>query len=159
MINATSPTIAAMIDNTPQGIGNMPYNPQMVPNYGTVGYQPNPSFNNPYPSPKDMLTQAGQMNVYQPTTFASPFAPPQNIIGGYNPGYNASNQGFFCHLSTLLTTLKDTMKNLPRKRLTEGFLWNFHRKNNNKAVAEEILTTAYNFNTRSLRLYYWSFRT
>lgn len=92
MINATSPTIAAMLNNTPQGYGNM-YNPQ-VPNYGmNVGPQPTPnSFNTPYPSPKDMLAQAGQMNVYQPTSFAPTYPPthPQNIIGGYNPGYQAA---------------------------------------------------------------------
>lgn len=94
MINANSPTVQAMLRNAPQGFGNMPMY------YGTpltmestiqpVQQQSAPTnFQTPYPSPKEMLAGFGQSNVYQPTSFA-----PRNIVGAYNPGYQAAFAGY-----------------------------------------------------------------
>ena len=95
MINANSPTVQAMFRNTPQGFGNMPMYfgapPTMETNNQPVQQQsaPTTDFQTPYPSPKEMLTGFGQSNVYQPTSFA-----PRNIVGGYNPGYQAAFAGY-----------------------------------------------------------------
>ena len=89
MLNINSPTVQAMLGNTPQGFGNLP------PVY--YGSSPviqtsepvNTGLQTPFPSPKEMLTQGGQQTIYQPTTFT-----PNNIVGAYNPGYNAAFAGY-----------------------------------------------------------------
>ena len=83
MLNLNSPTVQAMLANTPQGYGNMPV---YYGNSPTVSSQTNSI---PFPSPKEMITQTGQQTIYSPTSFA-----PRNIIGGYNPGYNAAFSGY-----------------------------------------------------------------
>lgn len=85
MLNMNSPTVQAMMNNLPQGVGNMP---AYFGNTPTVTIQQTP-MNTPYPSPKEMLMQAGQQNIYQPTSFA-----PRNIVGGYNPGFEAAFNGY-----------------------------------------------------------------
>lgn len=85
MLNLNSPTVQAMLGNTPQGYGNMPVYYGSSP---TVT-QPNNGVQTPFPSPKEMITQGGQQMIYNPTSFA-----PQNIIGGYNPGFNAAFAGY-----------------------------------------------------------------
>lgn len=87
MLNMNSPTVQAMMNNLPQGIGNMPVYFGNTPSITTE--QQTSQFNTPYPSPKEMLMQAGQQAVYQPTSFA-----PRNIVGGYNPGYQAAFNGY-----------------------------------------------------------------
>ena len=86
MLNMNSPTVQAMMNNLPQGVGNMPVYFGNTPSVTTE--QPT-QFNTPYPSPKEMLMQAGQQNIYQPISFA-----PRNIVGGYNPGYEAAFNGY-----------------------------------------------------------------
>lgn len=86
MLNMNSPTVQAMINNLPQGVGNMPVYFGNTPNIATEQVS---QLNTPYPSPKEMLMQAGEQAVYQPTSFA-----PRNIVGGYNPGYNAAFNGY-----------------------------------------------------------------
>lgn len=87
MLNMNSPTVQAMMNNLPQGVGNMPVYFGNTPSVTTE--QQSAQFNTPYPSPKEMLMQAGQQNIYQPTSFA-----PRNIVGGYNPGYEAAFNGY-----------------------------------------------------------------
>ncbi len=87
MLNLNSPTVQAMLGNTPQGYGNMPV---YYGNSPTVTQTEQPSNGiTPFPSPKEMLTQGGQQMIYNPTQFA-----PQNIVGGYNPGFNAAFAGY-----------------------------------------------------------------
>ena len=81
MLNMNSPTVQAMLNNLPQGVGNMPV---YYGNTPTISSEIQPQVNTPYPSPKEMLTQTGQNNIYTPTSFM-----PRNIVGGYNPGYQA----------------------------------------------------------------------
>lgn len=84
MLNINSPTVQAMMQNVPQGVGNMPVY------YGnTPALSSEQQLSTPYPSPKEMLMQSGQQNVYEPTSFA-----PRNIVGGYNPGYQAAFSGY-----------------------------------------------------------------
>ena len=92
MLNMNSPTVQAMLNNTPQGFGNM----QMPGYYGnsptvittqTVPQTQQPQQQSmPFPSPKEMLMQGGQQMIYQPTNFTQP----RNIVGGYNPGYQSA---------------------------------------------------------------------
>ena len=96
MYNMNSPTLQAMLQNTPQGIGNMPVYSGSTPTITTSQQQ----VNTPYPSPKDMVIQSGQQAIYTPVGFGSPY--PQNIVGGYNPnfqhpvfnGYNNPYMGY-----------------------------------------------------------------
>ena len=76
MYNMNSPTLQAMLQNTPQGMGNMPVYNGNAPTVTTTQ-----QFNSPYPSPKDMVIQSGQQAIYTPVGFGYP----QNIVGGYNP--------------------------------------------------------------------------
>lgn len=85
MLNINSPTVQAMMQNVPQGIGNMPVYFGNTPAISTEQQQ----ISTPYPSPKEMLMQSGQQNVYAQTSFA-----PSNIVGGYNPGFNAAFSGY-----------------------------------------------------------------
>lgn len=81
MLNMNSPTVQAMLKNTPQGFGNIPLYYGSAPTI-TQTVQPIQQNNQiPYPSPKEMITNAGQSMVYQPTQFM----PQNNIVGGYNP--------------------------------------------------------------------------
>lgn len=83
MLNMNSPTVQAMLNNLPQGVGNMPVYYGNTPN---ITSQTIPQQNStPYPSPKEMVIQAGQNNIYAPTSFDS-----RNIVGGYNPGYQTA---------------------------------------------------------------------
>lgn len=86
MLNMNSPTVQAMLNNLPQGVGNMPV---YYGNAPTVTSEVTTQFNTPYPSPKEMLMQAGQNNIYAPTSFM-----PRNIVGGYNPGYQTAFNGY-----------------------------------------------------------------
>ena len=89
MLNLNSPTVQAMLGNTPQGYGNMPV---FYGNSPTVTRTVQPTINGiqtPFPSPKEMLTQGGQQMIYSPTGFA-----PRNVVGAYNPGYNAAFAGY-----------------------------------------------------------------
>ena len=87
MLNLNSPTVQAMLGNTPQGYGNMPV---YYGNSPTVTQTSTPSSGvTPFPSPKEMLMQGGQQMIYSPTSFA-----PRNIVGAYNPGYNAAFAGY-----------------------------------------------------------------
>jgi len=87
MLNINSPTVQAMMQNLPEGVGNMPV---YFGNTPTITTEQNINqFNTPYPSPKEMLMQSGQQNVYTPTSFA-----PRNIVGGYNPGFQAAFDGY-----------------------------------------------------------------
>lgn len=79
-MNLNSPTVQAMLNNIPQGIGNMPVYFGNDPSVSQFQQQATP-----YPSPKEMLIQGGQASVYSPTQFM-----PNNIVGGYNPGYQAA---------------------------------------------------------------------
>lgn len=88
MLNLNSPTVQAMISNTPQGFGNMPVYYGSMPTT-TQTIEPASQVNTPYPSPKEMLMQSGQNAIYAPTTFA-----PRNIVGAYNPGYQTAFAGY-----------------------------------------------------------------
>lgn len=79
MYNMNSPTLQAMLQHTPQGMGNMPVYNGNTPTVTTTNQQ----FTSPYPSPKDMVIQSGQQAIYAPVGFGYP--QPQNIVGGYNP--------------------------------------------------------------------------
>ena len=91
MINLNSPTVQAMLRNTPQGVGNLPgyygSNPTVTETVQPV--QQNTQM--PYPSPKEMLINGGQSAIYGPTSFAP------NIIGGYNgnPYIQTAFQGYY----------------------------------------------------------------
>lgn len=89
MLNLNSPTVQAMLGNTPQGYGNMPVYYGNTPTVTQQTTQPVNGIQTPFPSPKEMLTQGGQQMIYSPTGFA-----PRNIVGGYNPGYNAAFAGY-----------------------------------------------------------------
>lgn len=81
MLNINSPTVQAMLNNTPQGVGNMPVYSGNTPQISTQQFQ------TPYPSPKDMVIQGGLQNVYSPTYFT----PTNPIVGAYNPMYGSYN--------------------------------------------------------------------
>lgn len=85
MLNMNSPTVQAMLNNLPQGVGNMPV---YYGNTPTMTSETTAQFSTPFPSPKEMLMQAGQTNIYAPTSFT-----PSNIVGGYN-GYQAAFSGY-----------------------------------------------------------------
>lgn len=87
MLNINSPTVQAMMNNIPQGMGNMPAYFGNSPTVEQVQQQPTFS-GSPYPSPKEMLMQSACNNIYQQTTFGN------NIVGGYNPGFNAAFSGY-----------------------------------------------------------------
>ena len=91
-INLNSPTVQAMLNNTPYGVGNLPVYFGSAPTItGTVeSAQNQPTQQMPFPSPKEMLTNGGQSMIYNPTTFA----PQPNIVGGYNPSFNAAFSGY-----------------------------------------------------------------
>ncbi len=107
MLNLNSPTVQAMINSLPQGVGNMPVFYGNQPTI-TTEIQPVPQstgFVSPYPSPKDMVMRAGveqqQQQVYTPVQFSA-----QNQFAGamnqnpnygfqqqaYNPQFSAQNQ-------------------------------------------------------------------
>ena len=90
MININSPTVQSMLNNTPQGVGNMPTytGPTVTTETYTIPngiWNPSIGQQMPYPSPREMVTQMGRSNIYSPSTFA-----PINIVGAANPGYNAA---------------------------------------------------------------------
>lgn len=94
MLNLNSPTVQAMMRNSPNGFGNMPVYYGNTPQVQTATIQPQQQqqqtqFQSPYPSPKEMLTQQGQQTIYQQTSFApSPVPYPPNVVGMAHPGYN-----------------------------------------------------------------------
>lgn len=95
MLNINSPTVQAMMNNLPQGVGNMPVyfgnQPQVTTQIQTQPVQSGTGFSTPYPSPKDMVMQAGmQHQGYYPTSFA----PQNNLVGGYNPAFQAAFQNY-----------------------------------------------------------------
>ena len=96
MLNINSPTVQAMMNNLPQGVGNMPVyfgnQPQVTTDVQTQQpVQNSTGFSTPYPSPKDMVMQAGiQHQAYYPTSFA----PQNNFVGGYNPGIQTAFQNY-----------------------------------------------------------------
>lgn len=95
MLNINSPTVQAMMNNLPQGVGNMPVyfgnQPQVTTQVQAQPVQNSTGFSTPYPSPKDMVMQAGmQQQAYYPTSFA----PQNNLVGGYNPGFQAAFQNY-----------------------------------------------------------------
>lgn len=85
MFNMNSPTLQAMLQNVPQGVGNMPVYSGSTPTITTSQQQ----FTSPYPSPKDMVIQSAQQPIYAPVGFGYP----QNIVGGYNP--NIQHNAFY----------------------------------------------------------------
>lgn len=106
MLNMNSPTVQAMMQNVPQGIGNMPVY------YGNTPVVTSEQ-QTPYPSPKEMLMQTGEQNIYTPTSmqpslpyfnatsqygnYYNPYIgmqQQQQYVGGYNPGYNAAFSGY-----------------------------------------------------------------
>lgn len=93
MLNVNSPTVQAMLGNIPQGYGNMPVYFGNTPTIEPAVVQPpvsSPANNQiPFPSPKEMLMQGGQQTIYNQTGFA-----PRNIVGAYNPGYQAAFTGY-----------------------------------------------------------------
>lgn len=89
MLNLNSPTVQAMISNTPQGFGNMPVYFGSQPTTTQTIEPATPQVNTPYPSPKEMLMQSGQNAIYAPTSFM-----PRNIVGAYNPGYQTAFAGY-----------------------------------------------------------------
>lgn len=91
MLNVNSPTVQMMLSRTPQGIGNMPIYYGNTPTVETTvqPMQQGSASAMPFPSPKEMLMQQGQMNIYAPTGFA-----PRNIVGAYNPGFQAAFAGY-----------------------------------------------------------------
>lgn len=93
MLNVNSPTVQMMLSRTPQGLGNIPMYYGNTPTIETTVQpaQPGSAPAIPYPSPKEMLIQQGQANIYNPTGF-TPM--PRNIVGGYNPGYQAAFTGY-----------------------------------------------------------------
>lgn len=95
MLNVNSPTVQAMLNNTPNGVGNMPVycgnSPTVTQTEIPVTGQQMNSHNFPYPSPKEMLIESGQNAIYSPTSFYQPANP---IVGGYNPYLNYNNSGF-----------------------------------------------------------------
>ena len=86
MINMNSPTVQAMLQNTPQGFGNMPAYYGDMP---TVTQTSQHTSQIPFPSPKEMLINGGQNMIYNPTSFA-----PRNIVGAYNSGYQTAFDGY-----------------------------------------------------------------
>ena len=93
MLNLNSPTVQAMLQNTPHGYGNMPVyfgNGPTVTSETNIPQQQQQTYQSPFPSPKDMIAQGGQQMIYSPTSFM-----PRNIVGGYNPGYNAAFSGYY----------------------------------------------------------------
>lgn len=104
MLNMNSPTVQMMLSQTPQGFGNIPMGYGQMPTLETT-YMPvqqsatpvSPSSIGacPYPSPKEMLTMQGQQAIYAPVGFGISYQyQPRNIVGGYNPGYQAAFAGY-----------------------------------------------------------------
>lgn len=93
MLNMNSPTVQAMLNNTPQGFGNMPVYygsaPVVTESVEPVQSQQRANIQQPFPSPKEMISQGGQNMIYAPTSFQ-----PRNIVGGYNPGFQAAFAGY-----------------------------------------------------------------
>ena len=93
MLNLNSPTVQAMMKNSPNGFGNMPVYYGNNPQVQTATIQPQhqlqqTQFQSPYPSPKEMLPQQGQQTIYQQTSFApSPMPYPPNVVGMAHPGF------------------------------------------------------------------------
>ena len=87
MLNVNSPTVQAMLSNTPQGMGNIPV---YYGNTPSIEQQTMQVPSTPFPSPKEMLIQGGQSAVYNPTYFA-----PRNIVGAYNPGFETAFQNYY----------------------------------------------------------------
>lgn len=94
MLNMNSPTVQAMLNSLPQGVGNMPVYYGNQPNISTE-MQPVPQstgFSSPYPSPKDMVMQAGsQQQTFSPV----PFHTQSRFVGGLNPNPNYGFQQMF----------------------------------------------------------------
>lgn len=89
MLNMNSPTVQAMLNNTPEGFGNIPGYYGSSPSVVTTQMAPqtlSQQQSSPFPSPKEMLMQGGQQMIYHPTNFSQP----RNIVGGYNPGYQSA---------------------------------------------------------------------
>ena len=85
MLNVNSPTVQAMLKNLPQGTGNLPMYFGNTPYVAQQTEQPAQSVT-PYPSPKEMLMQSGNQNIYHQNAYM----PTNNYVGGYNPGFNAA---------------------------------------------------------------------
>lgn len=93
-LNLNSPTVQAMLNNTPNGVGNLPVYFGSAPTITeTVQSVQNNNQQMPFPSPKEMLTAGGQGAVYGQTMF-TPQPMYQNTVGGYNPGFNAAFSGY-----------------------------------------------------------------
>ena len=92
MLNLNSPTVQAMMKNSPNGYGNMPVYYGNTPQVQTEIIQPQQQqFQSPYPSPKEMLMQQGQQTIYQQTSFApQPVPYPPNVVGMAHPGYGSN---------------------------------------------------------------------
>ena len=110
MLNMNSPTVQSMLRNNYTGLGNIPMyygSPptietsyvsasqvqaeQQQPAQTPIQQQPTTPMTGPFPSPKEMVTQSGYSNIYQPTGFTQY---PRNIVGAYNPGYQAAFAGY-----------------------------------------------------------------
>lgn len=93
-LNLNSPTVQAMLNNTPYGVGNLPVyfgSPPTITE--TVQSVQNNQQQMPFPSPKEMLTAGGQNTIYGQTMFTQPVYP-NNQVGGYNPNFNAVFNGY-----------------------------------------------------------------
>ena len=122
MLRNNSPTLQSMIDSVKPGSGNM--------NMTVPGYQG--QFQTPYPSPKDMVMNAGIMNPYYQQQMPQYMMPPQqnmmygfntpsNMVGmingvptelEYKPHENPMNGGNTLHTSGL------SMQNMPGRYMT-----------------------------------------
>ena len=97
MLNANSPIVQAMLANTPNGLGNMPvyYGNTPTITTETVPVQ-SQSFSQPFPSPKEMLSNSGQYSIYGQTSFMPQpmYQQPMNPIIGGGPNFNAVFNGY-----------------------------------------------------------------
>lgn len=102
MLNINSPTVQAMFKNTPVGVGNFETFSGPTPTFTNdqTAVNGQQSFHTPYPSPKEMLTQYGQISVpqiAQPVSFQQNMYAPgdaRNLVGGYNPNFNPYFNGY-----------------------------------------------------------------
>ena len=89
MLNLNSPTVQSMLKNTPNGFGNIPVYYGNTPTItSTIEAVPTQSAT-PFPSPKEMVMNTGQNTLYSQTTFT-----PRNVVGAYNPGFQAAFAGY-----------------------------------------------------------------
>lgn len=98
MLNMNSPTVQAMLRNSPNGLGNIPVYYGNTPQVQTEYIPSNQNSQNQttfqYPSPKEMIIQQGQQNIYQPVAFNGTFYPsPYQNQYQYN-GYGQQQSQF-----------------------------------------------------------------